>query len=61
MQNQTHILRAALLKKGFTIRSFAAKHGFSENTVHAAIRNLRPSGKINRKIMKKIKEVSHVS
>lgn len=57
MQNLHTSFRAALLKRGFTIRGFARKHHYSEGTVHSAIRGLR-SGPKAQSIIEKIQEVT---
>lgn len=50
-------LRARLLVRGYTLRSFATKHGYKLSTVKAAIRGVR-SGPTSKEIVESIRSIT---
>lgn len=51
-------LRARLVARGFTIRSFAQHHGYAYPTVYCAARGTR-AGVVSAKILRHLEEVAH--
>jgi lambda repressor-like predicted transcriptional regulator len=56
-RTNTKQLRGQLLIKGYTLREFAKRHGFSERTVKAAMRRERHGPK-SQAILEAIRNVS---